>query len=61
MPLLKLSDAQIGWVIEQVAAYIDEQRDLYVRRAVPLASVEKGALQPFFPGSTLDLARIVVL
>ena len=61
MPLPKLSDAQIAWVFEQVAAYINEQRDLYVRRAVPLDSVQKGALQSFFPGSTLDSARIVVL
>jgi hypothetical protein len=61
MPLPKLSDAQIAWVIQQVAAYIGERRDIYFRRAAPLAADRKGPLQPFFPASTLDSARAVVL
>ncbi|MBZ5698691.1 MAG: hypothetical protein LAN18_09110 [Acidobacteriia bacterium] len=60
MPLPKLSDAQIAWVIQQVAAYIGEQRQIYIGRAVPLDSVQKGALLPFSPGSALDSARVVV-
>jgi len=61
MPLPELNDAQIAWVVQQVAAYIERQRDIYVRRAAPFASSQKGALQPFFPGSALDSARAVVL
>lgn len=61
MPLPKLTVAQIAWVIQLVAAYIGEQRDIYVRRAAPFTSSQKGALQPFFPGSALDSARVVVL
>jgi hypothetical protein len=61
MSLPKLSDAQIAWVTQQVAAYIDEQRKIYLGRAVPLDTVQNRALQPFFPSSTLDSARIIVL
>jgi hypothetical protein len=61
MPLPKLSDAQIAWVVQQVAAYLGEQRDAYISRAVPLDSNQKGALQRFFPVSILDSARVVVL
>ena len=57
----KLTAAQIAWVVQQVAAYIGQQRDIYVHRAAPLASSQKGALQPFLPGSALDSARVVVL
>ena len=48
MPLPKLNDAQIAWIIQQVAAYIGGQREIYVGRAVPLDSVQKGTLQRFF-------------
>lgn len=61
MPLPKLNDAQIAWVVQQVAAYIERQRDVYVRRAAPLDADQRGALQSFFPVSTLDLTRAVVL
>jgi hypothetical protein len=61
MPLPKLSDAQIAWVTQQVATYIEQQRQTFVRRAVHLDPVQQGAMQPFFPGSTLDSARVVVL
>jgi hypothetical protein len=59
--LPKLSDAQIAWVIQQVATYIEQQHQTFVGRAVHLDSVQKGTMQPFFPGSTLDSARVVVL
>ena len=54
MPLPKLIAAQIAWVIQQVAAYIGEQRDIYVRRARPLTTSQKVALRPFFPGVALS-------
>ncbi len=61
MPLPKLGDAQIEWVIQQVAAYIEEQRQTYRRRAVSLSQNQKMVLRPFFPASTLDSTRAVLL
>ncbi len=61
MALPRLSDVQIGWIIEQVAVYIEGQRQTYRRRAVPLDRNQKTTMQPFFPESTLDSARVVVL
>jgi len=61
MPLPKLNDAQIAWVVQHVTAYIGERRDIYFRRAIPLAADQRGALQLFFPASTLDFTRAVVL
>jgi hypothetical protein len=61
MPLPKLADSQIEWVVQQVAAYIEGQRQTYARRAAPLNQNQKTAMQPFFPVSSLDSARVVVL
>ncbi len=61
MLLPKLSDAQIAWIIERVAGYIVGQRQTYRLRAVPLDRNQKTTMQPFFPESTLDSARVVVL
>jgi hypothetical protein len=61
MPLPKLSDAQIAWIIERVAVYIERQRQTYRLRAVPPDRNQKTTMQPFFPESTLDSARVVVL
>ena len=61
MSLPKLTDVQIAWVIQQVAAHIGEQREIYDGSAVPLDAVQKETMQPFFPGSTLDSARVFVL
>jgi hypothetical protein len=61
MPLPNISAAQIEWVIQQVAAYIERQRQTYRRGAVPLNQNQKTTLQAFFPHSTLESARIVVL
>ena len=61
LPLPKLSDSQIAWVIQQVTGYIERQRQTYGRRAVPLDLNQKAAVRPFFPGSTLDSARVLVL
>jgi hypothetical protein len=61
VPLPKLSDDQVDWVIQRVAAYIDQQRQSYRRRALPLSQNQRAAMNPFFPASTLESARVVVL
>lgn len=60
MPLPKLSVAQIEWVIQEVAAYIDQQRQTYRRRALPLSQNQRTAMRLFFLSSILDSARVVV-
>jgi hypothetical protein len=61
MPLPRLAEVQIRLVIQQVAEYIDRQRQVYAARAVPLNAGHKAAMQPFFPDSTLDSARVLVI
>jgi hypothetical protein len=61
VPLSNLHDTEIAWVIQQVAEYIEHQRQIYRRRAEPLNVNQIAAMQPFFPGSTLDSTRVVVL
>ncbi|SRR6266481_80456 len=61
MPLPNISAAQIDWVIEQVATYIERQRQTCRLRAVPLDRNQRTTMQPFFPASTLESARVVVL
>jgi hypothetical protein len=61
MPVPKLRDAEIGWVIQQVAEYIEQQRQTYRGKAVPLDGHQRSAMQPFFPASALDSTRVVVL
>jgi len=55
------SEEQIAQVILQVGAYIDERRQTYRRRAVPLSQNQMASMRTFFPASTLDSARVVVL
>lgn len=59
--LPKLGDTQLAWVIQQVTEYIERQRQTYSGRAVSLNANQKAAMQPFFPVSTLDSARVLVL
>jgi hypothetical protein len=61
MPLPNISAAQVEWVIQQVAAYIEQQRQTYRRSGVPLSQKQKTLMQAFLPESTLDSARVVVL
>ena len=61
MELPKLSGAQIAWVIHQVTAYIDEQRQTYRAKAVSLDQNERATMQPFFPASCLDSTRVAVV
>ncbi len=56
-----LNERQITWVIQQVVEYIDRQRQMFRQRAVPLSPNQMVAMQPFFPASTLNAARVVVL
>lgn len=61
MPLPKLTDSQVAWVIRLVAAYIEEQRDIYIRKALPLDSNRKGVMRQFFPSYALDTVRVILL
>ena len=61
MPLPKLRDSETAWVIQQVAEYIERQRQTYRVRAVLLNAGQRAAMQPFFLPSTLDSVRILVL
>jgi hypothetical protein len=61
MHLPKLGEAQVGWVIQQVAGYIDRQRRNFRQRAGPLSPNQMAAMQPFFAASTLDSTRVAVL
>jgi hypothetical protein len=61
MPLPKLHDEQVAWIIEEVAVYIHEQRHLFYPRAVFLSPDQKAVLQPFFPAYALNSTRVVVL
>lgn len=49
MPLPDISAAQIEWVVQQVAAYIERQRQTYGRIATPLSRNQNATMQPFFP------------
>jgi hypothetical protein len=61
MSLPNISAAQIEWIVKQVATYIERQRLTYIRRAVPLSQSQNATMQPFFPKSTLNAVRVVVL
>jgi hypothetical protein len=61
MPLPKLNDEQVAWIVGEVAAYIHERRHFFYPRAVFLSPNQKAVLQPFFPASTLDSARVIAL
>ena len=61
MPFPRLSNEQLEWVIQQVAEYIERQRQTYRSGAVSLNAAQKAAMQPFFLPSTLESARVLVL
>jgi hypothetical protein len=61
VPLPKLRNEQVEWIIQEVAAYIDQQRRTYRPRAVPLDPNQTKAMLTFFPEATLQAARLVVL
>src|SRR5579862_3186323 len=61
MSLPHLSDQQIGPAIQQVATYIEQQREIYRGVAAPLDKRQSTAMQPFFSLSALDSTRVIVL
>src|SRR5579862_5267011 len=61
MSLPKLSDQQIARAIQQVATYIEQQRQIYRGVAAPLDGQHTRAMQPFFSASALDSTRVTVL
>jgi hypothetical protein len=61
MSLPKLSDQQIARVIQQVATYIEQQRQIYRGVAAPLDDRQTRAMQPFFSASAVDSTRVIVL
>jgi hypothetical protein len=61
MSLPKLSDQQIARAIQQVATYIEQQRQIYRGVAAPLDGEQTRAMQPFFSASALDSTRVIVL
>ena len=61
MPLPKLENSAVTWVVQQVSAYIGQQRQLFRSQAAPLNLQQRTAMQSFFPPSVLDTTRVVVL
>ena len=57
----KLVDVQIAWIVQQVARYIEDQRETYRGRALLLNGHQRSAIEPFFQAATLDSARVLVL
>src|SRR6266849_8385906 len=57
----KLSDSQIAWVVQEVAAYLERPRRSSLRGAAPLSDNQKAVMVSFLPESTLNSARIVML
>jgi len=61
MPHPKLSDSQINGLIEQVAQYIEWQRQTYRAKATGIDWNHKTAMKQFFAPSILESARVNVL
>jgi hypothetical protein len=61
MPKPDFSPQQIAWIISQVAAYITQQRKKHQQQATPLSAQQLTTMQPFFPTSALDPARLLTL
>ena len=61
MSLPILTTNQVEWVVQQVAAYIQNQRHTYQPGVAPLSLNQKNAMRLFFPQPALDSVRLVVL
>ncbi len=61
MRLPTLSATQTEWVVQQVVAYIEHQRQTYRPGAAPLSLSQKNAMRTFFPEPALDSTRLVVV
>jgi hypothetical protein len=51
----------MAWVTREAACYIENQRQIFRGRAIPLSEAQVVVLRPFFPASTLNATRVVVL
>jgi hypothetical protein len=58
MPFPRFSEAQILELTSWVATYISEQRASFARKAGPLETSRKAALQQFFSKGLLDKVRV---
>ena len=61
MDLTKLSPAMISQLAGTVEDYISSSRKKYAPQAVPLTTLQRAGMQPFFPAEVLDAARLCVL
>jgi len=61
MPVPNLNDSQLDWVVQQVAEYIQNQRQSYQGNASPIDKNQKAIMAPFFPESILNSTRVAVL
>lgn len=61
MLMPNLNENQLAWVVQQVAEYIERQRETYRSRAEPLKASQRAAIQRFYPASTLDAVGVTVL
>lgn len=57
----KVSEEVILEAVRRVASYLQEQRDHFFARAVPLSNTQKALMWPYFSAALLDRARIVEL
>jgi|SRR5580704_2609310 hypothetical protein len=60
-PLTRLTEDRILEAIQQVVSYLSEQRERYLRSAVPLSNHQKALMWPYFSGALLDRVRITEL
>jgi len=61
LPIPTVRAAQLESIIQQVAAYIAQQRETYRNVAAPLSLEQRGTLRHFFLEPTLNSARLLVL
>lgn len=61
MSFPKLSDQQIARVIQQVATYIEQQRQIYRGAATPLDGRQTRVMRPFFGAPAVNSTRAIVL
>ena len=54
-------DAQVAQIMKPVMLYIEEQRQKYLPVSCPLTRAQRLTLEPFFPPSVLESARLAVL
>ena len=61
MDLKNLPPAMVSQLVSMVEDYIDSSRKKYAPQALPLTEAQRAAMQPFFPATVLDSARLCVL